>query len=317
MEYKDYYKILGVDRNASAEEIKKAYRKLALKHHPDRNPGDKAAEEKFKEINEAYQVLSDPEKRAKYDQFSTTYQRWQAGGGQAPFDWSAWGAPQGGVRVEFRDLDDLLGGIGGFSEFFRSLFGGFGGIDFGEMGAGSRGSRRATRTRQPKRRPAYEQPIAITLQEAYHGSTRHIAVNGRRLEVKIPPGARTGTKIRLPEAVPLPDGTKADLYLVVEVMPDPRFDIQGHDLHTEVTIDLYTAVLGGEVKVPTPGGNVLLSIKPGTQPGQVYRLRGRGLPHLKNPNRHGDLYVHIKVELPRKLSPRERQLFEELAQLRH
>jgi len=319
MEYKDYYKILGVDRNASAEEIKKAYRKLALKYHPDRNPDDKEAEEKFKEINEAYQVLSDPEKRAKYDQFSTSYQRWQATGGQAPFDWGAWGggagAP-GGVRVEFRDLDDLLGGIGGFSDFFRNLFGfggvDFGGADFGNMGQG--GARAASRARAA-RTPAYEQPIAITLQEAYHGSTRHIAVNGRRLEVKIPPGARTGTRIRLPKAVPLPDGRKADLYLVVEVMPDPRFDLKGHDLHTEVTIDLYTAVLGGEVKVPTPDGDVMLTIKPGTQPGQVYRLRGRGMPYLKNPDRRGDLYVHIKVALPKKLTPKERELFTELARL--
>ena len=312
MEYKDYYKILGVDRNASADEIKKAYRKLALKYHPDRNPGDKAAEEKFKEINEAYQVLSDPEKRAKYDRFSTTYQHWQATGGQAPFDWGAWGAAPGGVRVEFRDLDDLLGGIGGFSEFFRNLFGGMGGMDF-EAAAG--GPRAATRqTRRPRRR-AYEQPIAITLHEAYHGSTRHIAVNGRRLEVKIPPGARTGTRIRLPEALHLPDGSKADLYLVVEVMPDPRFDLQGHDLHTEVTIDLYTAVLGGEVTIPTPGGDVILTVKPGTQPGQIYRLRGRGMPHLKNPHRRGDLYVHIKVVLPKNLTPRERELFTELARL--
>ncbi len=314
MEYKDYYKILGVERNASAEEIKKAYRKLALQYHPDRNPNDKVAEEKFKEINEAYQVLSDPEKRAKYDQFSTSYQRWQATGGQAPFDWGAWGnAPSGGVRVEFRDLDDLLGGIGGFSDFFRNLFG-FGGVDFGGMGQG-RARAGASRARA-NRPPAYEQPIAITLQEAYHGSTRHIAVNGRRLEVKIPAGARTGTRIRLPEAVPLPDGRKADLYLVVEVMPDPRFDVQGYDLHTDVAVDLYTAVLGGEVKVPTPGGDVLLTIKPGTQPGQVYRLRGRGMPHLKNPDRHGDLYVHIKVNLPKNLTPQERELFTQLAQLR-
>ncbi len=312
MEYKDYYKILGVDRNASADEIKKAYRKLALKYHPDRNPGDKAAEEKFKEINEAYQVLSDPEKRAKYDRFSTTYQHWQATGGQAPFDWGAWGAAPGGVRVEFRDLDDLLGGIGGFSEFFRNLFGGMGGMDFEAAASGPRAATR--QTRRPRRR-AYEQPIAITLHEAYHGSTRHIAVNGRRLEVKIPPGARTGTRIRLPEALHLPDGSKADLYLVVEVMPDPRFDLQGHDLHTEATIDLYTAVLGGEVTIPTPGGDVILTVKPGTQPGQIYRLRGRGMPHLKNPHRRGDLYVHIKVVLPKNLTPRERELFTELARL--
>ncbi len=318
MEYKDYYKILGVDRNASAEEIKKAYRQLALKYHPDRNPGDKAAEEKFKEINEAYQVLSDPEKRAKYDQFSASYQRWQATGGQAPFDWESWGAAPGGVRVEFRDLDDLLGGIGGFSDFFRNLFGGFGGMDFSDMGAAqSRGGYTGASTSRRHKRPrAYEQPIAIALQEAYHGSVRHIAVNGRRLEVKIPPGARTGTRIRLPEAVPLPDGTKADLYLVVEVMPDPRFEVKGHDLHTEVTVDLYTAVLGGEVTVPTPGGDVILTIKPGTQPGQVYRLRGRGMPYLKNPDRHGDLFVHVKVTIPKDLTPRERQLFEELARLR-
>ena len=322
MEYKDYYKILGVPKNASTEEIKKAYRKLALKYHPDRNPGDKAAEEKFKEINEAYQVLSDPEKRAKYDRFSESYRHWQSTGGQAPFNWEGWvqGAP-GGVRVEFRDLDDLLGGIGGFSDFFRNLFGGFGGMggmDFGEAAyaQGGMGSAQAQQRASRRQRPrAYEQPIAISLTEAYHGSTRHIAVNGRRLEVKIPPGARTGTRVRLPEAVPLPDGSKADLYLVIEVMPDPRFEVKGYDLHTEVTVDLYTAVLGGEVKVPTPAGDVILTLKPGTQPGQIYRLRGRGMPHLKNPDKHGDLYVHVKVSLPKKLTPRERELFEELARL--
>ena len=313
MEYKDYYKILGVDRHASLDEIKKAYRRLALKYHPDRNPGDKEAEEKFKEINEAYQVLSDPEKRARYDQLSDSYARWQHMGGQGPFQWEQWfaeGAP-GGVRVEFRDLDDVFGGVSGFSDFFRLLFGGgFPGADFGpEVRAG----RRPRRRQAPQ---AYEQPIAITFHEAYHGTTRHIEVNGKRLEVKIPPGARTGTKVRLRRAVPLGDGQAADLYLVVQVAPDPRFERRGDDLYTEVTVDLYTAVLGGEVRVPTPAGDVMLTIPPGTQPGQTFRLRGRGMPKLGHPDQHGDLYVQVKVALPRHLSPQERKLFEQLAALR-
>ncbi len=300
MEYKDYYKILGVDRNASLEEIKRAYRRLALKYHPDRNPGDKAAEEKFKEINEAYQVLSDPEKRARYDRLSESYRQWQTMGGPGGFRWEEWFTTPGGVRVEFRDLDDLFGGVSGFSEFFRRIFGGMGGMDFGP---------------HPHAAPAYEQPIAITFQEAYHGTTRHLEVNGRRLEVKIPPGARTGTRVRLNRAVPLGGGQYADLYLVVQVTPDPRFEREGDDLHTEVTIDLYTAILGGAVRVPTPGGDVMLTIPPGTQPGQVFRLRGRGMPKLNRPGQYGNLYVKVKVTLPRHLSPRERELFTELARL--
>ena len=315
MEYKDYYKILGVDRHATLDEIKKAYRRLALKYHPDRNPGDKEAEEKFKEINEAYQVLSDPEKRARYDQLSDSYARWQSMGGQGPFQWDQWfggGAP-GGVRVEFRDLDDVFGGVSGFSDFFRLLFGGMD-LDFGEAQARPRGrGRRAPRRQAPR---AYEQPIAITFHEAYHGTTRHIEVNGKRLEVKIPPGARTGTRVRLRRAVPLGDGQAADLYLVVQVAPDPRFERRGDDLYTEVTVDLYTAVLGGEVRVPTPAGDVMLTIPPGTQPGQTFRLRGRGMPKLGHPDQHGDLYVQVKVALPRHLSPQERKLFEQLAALR-
>lgn len=315
MEYKDYYKILGVERNASLDEIKKAYRRLALKYHPDRNPGDKQAEEKFKEINEAYQVLSDPEKRARYDQLSDSYARWQASGGQGPFRWDEWfagGGVPGGVRVEFRDLDDLFGGVSGFSDFFRMFFGG----DVPGAGFGPevrQGRRRARREPTPQ---AYEQPIAITFHEAYHGTTRHIEVNGKRLEVKIPPGARTGTKVRLRRAVPLGDGQAADLYLVVQVAPDPRFERQGDDLYTEVTVDLYTAVLGGEVRVPTPAGDVMLTIPPGTQPGQTFRLRGRGMPRLGSPDRHGDLYVRVQVELPRQLSAEERELFARLAALR-
>ncbi len=319
MEFKDYYKILGVEPDASAEEIKRAYRKLALKYHPDRNPGDKEAEEKFKEINEAYQVLSDPEKRKRYDQMRQQYEQWQRmGGGPGGFDWSRWaqGAP-GGVRVEFRDLDDLLGGVGGFSDFFRTLFG-FGGGDWHEAqtATGHPWGATGAQTRARPRPRRIEHPITISLHEAYHGTTRHIQINGRRLEVKIPPGARTGTKVRLRRAVPLEDGTWADLYLVVQVAPDPRFERQGDDLYTEVPVDLYTAVLGGEVKVPTLTGEVYLKIPPGTQCGQTFRLRGRGMPKLRRPQEHGDLYVRAKVLVPKNLTPRERELFEELARLR-
>lgn len=307
MEYKDYYKILGVDRNASEEEIKRAYRKLAMKYHPDRNPGDKSAEEKFKEINEAYEVLGDPEKRRRYDALGESYFRWQQSGAPGDFNWSEWFA-QGpvGSRTVRIDLEDLFGDFGGFSDFFSAIFGG---MPSGTVRTTGRRARQAT--------PAVEQPVQISLEEAYHGTTRIIQVDGRRIEGKIPPGARTGTKVRLAGQGPIgPDGQRSDLYLVIEVLPDPRFERKDDDLYTEVTIDLYTAVLGGQVTVPTLSGNVILTIPPGTQPGQTFRLSGRGMPNLRNPQKHGDLYVKVKVELPRSLTPQQRALFEQLRSLR-
>lgn len=301
MEYRDYYKILGVERNASAAEIKKAYRKLALKYHPDRNQGDKQAEEKFKEINEAYQVLSDPQKRSRYDQLGDQYTRWQqTGGAPGGFNWEDWVGtnPRGGVRVE--DLSGMFGG-GGFSDFFSAIFGG--------MGMDPAQTRTRSRTQQPA---SYQQPVQITLQEAYHGAERTISVEGRRYEGKIPPGAKTGTRVRIPGAV-RQGGQSADLHLVVEVLPDPRFERQGDDLTTEFTIDLYTAVLGGQATVATPGGDVVLTIPPGTQPGQTFRLAGRGMPQLRNPQQRGALYARAKVQIPRSLTNRQRELFLELA----
>jgi curved DNA-binding protein len=315
MEYKDYYKILGVERSASKDEIKRAYRKLALNHHPDRNPGDKQAEDKFKEINEAYQVLSDPEKRGRYDQIGESYTQWrQRGGRPGEFNWEDWftqpsgGAP-GGVRVEVGDLDDLFGGgMGGFSEFFSRIFGGM-----ADIGSAPQGQRRAGRGPAQPRRQAYEHPVTISLHEAFQGTTRRIEVDGRQIEVKIPPGAHTNTKIRVSDAIPTGNGQKADLFLVVKVAEDPRFERRGHDLYTDATVDIYSAVLGGEVTVPTLSGNVVLSIPPGTQPGQTFRISGRGMPHLRDPQKRGDLYAQLKVQLPRELSPRQRELFEELA----
>lgn len=309
MEYKDYYKILGVDRSASDEDIKRAYRKLAKKYHPDHNPNNKVAEEKFKEINEAYQVLSDPEKRARYDQLGESYRHWQQRGAPAGgFNWEDWftTAPGRGrqTTVDIEDLEDILGG--GFSEFFRRIFGGMPETDI-------RGRRTQTYTARPSR-ATYQQDVTISLYEAYRGTTRRMDINGRQIEVKIPPGARTGTKVRVSGVIPTPDGKNEDLYLVITVAEDPRFERKGDDLYTSVNVPLYTAVLGGEVTVPTLAGNVVLTIPAGTQPEQVFRLSGRGMPRIKDPTSYGDLLVRAKVQIPRQLTKRQRELFEQLAQ---
>ncbi len=314
MEYKDYYKVLGVDRSATEDEIKRKYRKLALDHHPDRNPGDKSAEEKFKEINEAYQVLSDPEKRKHYDQLGESYTSWQRrGGAPGGFNWEDWfvQTPRGGnVRVEVGDFGDLFGdsGLGDFSEFFRRIFGGMSTSEY----PGSFSSRSA---RQPQ---AFQQEVPISLLEAYQGTTRRIEVDGRQKEVIIPPGARTGTKIRVSEAISIaPNSLKSDLYLVIQVADDPRFERRKNNLYTDMEVDLYTAILGGEIKVPTLKGNVVLSIPAGTQSGQTFRLSGRGMPLLKNPQKTGDLFVKVNIRIPRKLSPKEKELFSELKRLKN
>jgi len=308
MEYEDYYKVLGVERNASKDEIKRAYRKLALKTHPDRNPGDKKAEEQFKGINEAYQVLSDPEKRARYDQLGESYSQWQQGGAPAGgFRWEDWftNAPSGNVRMEVGGLEDILGGE--FSEFFSRIFGGM--PNMGTQSTGRGTTRRNGRTQVP----SYQEDVTISLTEAYLGTTRQIQFDGHRMEVKIPPGAKTGTRVRVAKSIPTrTGGQKGDLYLVIHVADDPRFEVKGDDLHTEVAIDLYTAVLGGEVAIQTLSGNVVLTIPAGIQPGQSIRLAGRGLPRLNSPDSKGDLYAHIKVNIPNKLTQRQKELFQQL-----
>ncbi len=301
MEYKDYYQALGVSRTAGADEIKKAYRKLALKYHPDRNPGDKTAEDKFKDINEAYQVLSDPTKRQRYDQLGDSYSQWQRTGGTSDsFNWQEWfsqGQPGGGRRVDVRDFEDLFGSS--FSDFFTSIFGG--------MGAS---------TPRQRRRAAplnYEQPVSITLQEAYKGTERSLKIDNRRYEVKIPGGAQSGTKVRIAGAGPTDQsGVKGDLYLVINVAPDSNYERKGADLYTETKIDLVTAVLGGQITVQTLNGSVSLTIPAGTQPGQTFRLTGRGMPHLKDKQTHGDLYVRTRITIPKQLSSKQRELYEKL-----
>jgi len=308
MEYKDYYKILGVDRKASSEEIKKAYRKLAMKYHPDRNPDDKTAEEKFKDINEANDVLSDSEKRSRYDQLGSSYSQWQRTGQPGgSFNWEDWftQSPRGGTRVEVGNMEDLFG-TSGFSDFFNAIF--------GQMGGQTAYRRSAPSRRQQTRpQPAYEQPVTISLHEAYHGANRMIEINGQRYEIKIPIGAKSGTKVRMSGVGPMgPDGQKADVYLVIDVAPHPDFERKDDDLYTDISIDLYTAILGGQVATPTPAGNVLLTIPAGTQPGQTFRLARRGMPKLKSPKVFGDLYARVRVQIPKNLTPKQKELFEQL-----
>ena len=308
MEYKDYYKTLGVGKSATADEIKKAYRKLARKHHPDVNPGDKKAEERFKDINEAYEVLGDPGKRARYDQLGSSYQEWQQRGAPEGFDWGRWtsGSP-GGTRVEYgSNLNDLFGqgGLGDFSDFFNAIFG----------GAGASSARRRA---APRRGQDYTHPVEVTLEEAYTGTTRLLQVDSRRLEVKIPAGVRTGSRVRVrgEGGTGRAGGDQGDLYLKVDVLPHAVFERVGDDLHCDVAVDLYTAILGGSVSVPTLKGSLTLKIPPETQNGRTFRLKGQGMPALGPKGAHGDLLAKVQVKLPQDLSEKEKDLFKELARL--
>ncbi|MEJ5308829.1 MAG: DnaJ C-terminal domain-containing protein [Anaerolineae bacterium] len=315
MEYKDYYGVLGVPKNASEKDIKNAYRKLARKHHPDMNPGDKSAEEKFKDINEAYEVLSDPEKRKLYDQFGSEWNTWQQRGGQADDFWKQWagaGGQSGQYRYTTRDIGDIFGQDSPFSDFFQQLFGG--GAGYGDLFGGGAG-------RQPRSRRGqdYEQPVEITLEEAYRGTSRILQIGNQRIEVNIPAGADNGTRVRVAgKGAPGSGGAPAgDLFLHIQVLPHAQFQRRGEDLETVVPLDLYTAVLGGEIAVPTPDGrSVMLRVPPETQNGAKFRLRGKGMPVLNRPKERGDLYAVAEVKLPTRLSAQERELFEKLRALR-
>ncbi|GAB4246066.1 MAG: J domain-containing protein [Acidobacteriota bacterium] len=331
VKYKDYYAILGVDRNASADEIKKAYRKLAKQYHPDRNPGDKQAEERFKEIQEAYAVLSDPERRKQYDALGTG---WQPGMDFTP--------PPGWqqTRVEFHDLEDfgdIFGGFG-FSDFFQTLFGG--GPRSGRTGARSR---RAERT--APRGADVEAEIELTLEDAHRGARPTLSLrslepcpacagslfrssscprcggtgqveNRRRMTVNIPPGARDGAVLRLAGkgSRAVPDGPPGDLYLKIKVKPHPRFRIVNEDdLEVEVPVTPWEAALGARIRVPTLDGDVEMTLPAGTQSGTRLRLRGQGL--RKRDGGRGDLFARIKIVIPPRPSAEEQELFRRLAEV--
>ena len=296
MDYKDYYKTLGVPRNASPNDIKAAYRHLARRYHPDVNPDDSTAEARFKEINEAHEVLSDSEKRQRYDRFGSNWRR--TGSVDEAFRRS-------GARVD--GFGDFLGGASGFSDFFDALFGG----------------------RAGAQRPAQanvEETLQVSLREALEGGRRALtmrvpapdgSVRQRRIDVTIPPGVRDGQRLRVAgEGAVRPDGSRGDLYLRIRLEDPDGFKRQGDDLATEVSIGLTEAVLGTEVQVPTPSGKPLtVRVPPETQHGGRLRLRGQGLPRAGGDGR-GDLLVRVLVRLPRNLSARERDLFRELATIR-
>jgi curved DNA-binding protein len=298
MEYKDYYKILGVSKSANQDEIKKAFRKLARQHHPDANKGDKKSEEKFKEINEAYEVLSDPEKRKMYDRLGSNFREYQRTGGQAgDYDWSQWmrGNPAGGAeRARRGPVEENLD----FGDFIQQMF----------TGAS------AQNVRAPR---DFEQGAEITLEEAYHGTTRVLQKSGQPdLEVKIPRGVRTGSKVRVRgQGGKNAKGQAGDLYLVVEVQPHADYERKEDDLYRDVTVDAFTAMLGGEASVETLAGTIALKIPAGTSSGRRIRLRGRGMPKL-NSDEFGDLYLRVMVNVPHDLSDDERHQIEKMAKKR-
>jgi curved DNA-binding protein len=325
MEFKDYYSTLGVAKTATDKEIKQAYRKLARKHHPDVNPGDKAAEARFKDINEAYEVLGDPEKRKKYDELGANWRMYeQAGanpfaqGGPQAGGWNVHfggGGPSGGVHTMTEDeMREIFGDANPFSDFFQTFFG-------GAEPEGARRTSRGGRTRARAGRDV-EQEIELGLEDAFHGATRRLSIkhdgHARTVDVRIPAGVGEGSRVRIAgEGEHGAGGGQAgDLYLRIRLRPHPKFERKGKDLYTHVAVPLTTAVLGGEADVPTIAGKSLrLKVPPATQNAQVFRLKGHGMPAVGKPDEHGDLYATVDVQLPRKLTPEQRSHFEALQKL--
>ncbi len=309
LDFKDYYTTLGVPKTASEKEIKQAYRKLARKHHPDVNPGDKSAEAKFKEINEAYEVLGDPEKRRKYDELGANWRAYEQAQQQgqpwgAPFGGGAYSANTGGAggyrTMTEEEMRDLFGNEDPFSDFFKTFFGGGGSSGGGRQRAG-----RATRVQKGR---DIEHEVDLTLEEAFHGTTRRMSIkeggHARSVDVRIPVGVKDGSRVRAAGEGEsgANGGVAGDLYLRVRIRPHAMFERKGEDLHSRVAVPVTTAVLGGEAQVPTISGAVRLKIPESTQNGQVFRLKGHGMPAVGKPDDRGDLYATVDVQLPRSLT---------------
>lgn len=319
MEFKDYYATLGVPKTATAKEIKQAYRKLARKIHPDVNPGDKKAESRFKDINEAHEVLGDPEKRRKYDELGANwrmYEQAQPGGGQPyPGGQGPWtvnvGGPGGFRTVDEEEMRRIFGEEDPFSDFFKTFFGGMG----AEPGPRARGGR------APRARAGHdlEHEIELSLEDALRGTTQRLGLHhdgqARTIDVRIPAGVGEGSRIRVAGegGAGTAGGPSGDLYLRVHMRPHSQFERRGRDLHTRLKVPVTTVVLGGEADVPTLDARPLrLKIPPGTQSGQVFRLKGHGMPAVSKPDDRGDLYAAVDIEIPRQLTPDARRHYEAL-----
>ncbi len=297
MEFKDYYKILGVSKTATTEEIKKAYRKLAVKYHPDKNPGNKTAEEKFKEANEANDVLSDPEKRKKYDELGENWKYYQ-NNNPPPHQ----GFNQGRQQYQYSTSDEDFGG-GNFSDFFESIFG-------NRFGGKSRG---------PSKGEDYQTNVTLSLEEAYTGTARLLEVNGEKLQMKFKPGTSDGQNLRIKGKGGLAGkgGVRGDIYVNVHIPPHSYFERKGDDLYCDFPLDIYTAILGGKTNVRTLKGNIQLSIPKETDNGKILRLKGLGMPKYGKDNEFGDMYAKVKIVLPKNLSAEEIALFQQLKNKRH
>ena len=302
MEFIDYYRILGIEKTASAEDIKKAYRKLARKYHPDLNPNDQEANKKFQQINEANEVLSDPEKRKKYDQYGKDWKHAEQFE-QAKQYQQHYQHPPGGGREEFFTGEF---GNGDFSDFFESLFG------------GARGGGGSSRRSQAKfRGEDYQAELQLPLSEAAKTHQQTFTINGKSIRITVPAGIENGQKIKLKGhgGEGINGGPAGDLYITFNIVNDTPFKRKGNDLHTTIDLDLYTAILGGEVTADTLEGKVKLQVKPHTQNNSTIRLKGKGFPVYKQEGQHGDLYITWHVKLPTTLSEKEKALFTELAAL--
>lgn len=323
MDFKDYYATLGVAKTASEKEIKGAFRKLARQHHPDVNPGDKAAESRFKDINEAYEVLGDAAKRKKYDELGANWRMYEQGGAPPPGAGGGWNVNPGGAGGNYRtmseeEMREMFGDNDPFSSFFHQFFGGMGGGAGAESGrARGRGRARARQGRD------LEHELALSLEDAFHGTQRRFVLQqagggDSSVDVRIPAGVADGARLRVAGKGEAGAGgaNAGDLFLRIRLQPHPQFERKGHDLYTRVALPLTTAVLGGEVSVPTLGGKQLrLKVPPTTQNAQVFRLKGQGMPTVGKPDQVGDLYATVDVQLPKTLSDAERTHFEALRQL--
>ena len=301
MDFKDYYEILGVQPNVDKKVIQQTFRQLARKHHPDVNPGNKDAEEKFKTINEAYQVLSDVKQRKKYDELRAQYQQWQKTGGQQQqdFDWQNWlTQPDKGTRTQYanaEDLEDLFGNASPYSDFFSNIFG----------GKANSGRSTPISPRRGGRDVEYE--VDLTLEEAFHGADRSLEIDGRRIKAGIPVGVRTGSRVRLADQAEQGQngGPAGDLYLIIKILPNAIFEREGDDLHMDVPLDIFTAISGGEVRTPTLEKPLTLTIPPRTNANQSFRIRGKGMPRLGDAKTRGDLFARITLVLPDALTDQE------------